>query len=84
MLRVLGFFWWWRKQRLDMRDELWQVLGDKLPHQLGLDISVFMGEDVALGDDLSPRDLGMSLLETRADPTRRFADDLDCPLDREL
>jgi len=54
------------------------------PQPLLLDLSIFVGDDVPLGNDACPRNLGMGLLNGWRDAARRFAEDFDRPLDREL
>jgi hypothetical protein len=41
---------------LRVGDELGDMYGDKGPDQTVVDISILVGQDIALGDDLPPRD----------------------------
>lgn len=57
---VLGTWY----QRVQMADQLRQVLSDGLPDKFSIDVAVVMRQDVALADYLAPRYFRVCLPET--------------------
>jgi hypothetical protein len=66
-------------QGCERTDQLRDVLGRNPPQKLVPYLSVFVGQNMTLRDDLSPRDFGMRQPEGLAHAARGSAADLHMP-----